>query len=94
MTNVQKNVGDTATFTAVVRNKSGVELAGIPVTFVSDSEPLTILDDLDATCFGSTVETVTVTATAAGGVNGDVVGTAAVDFAIDNVPASVEVTVS
>lgn len=92
MTNVQKNVGELATFTAVVRNKDQVVLAGVPVVFTSDSEPLTVLDDLDVTVVGSTAETVTVTATATGA-NGDVSGAAAVDF-VDNVPASVEVTVA
>lgn len=89
MSDAQKNVGDTATITAVVRNSRGVAL-DVPVTFSSDLETVNVLDARDATLVGNAVETVTITATAGNGVS----GSATVDFVEDTTPATVEVTVA
>jgi hypothetical protein len=86
MTNIQKPVGETATFTAVVTNAEGVVL-DVPVTFTSDVDTVVVVDARDATLVGTAIETVTVTATASNGV----AGSAAVDF-VDNTPATVVVT--
>jgi hypothetical protein len=93
MTNLQKSVGDTATFTAVVKNAEGVVLPGYEFTFTSDTDTVTAVDGQDATVVGSTVETVTVTATTVFPDGTEHSAEAAVDF-VDNTPATVEVTAS
>lgn len=93
MTNLQKPVGETATFSAVVKNAEGVVLPGYAFDFTSDVDTVTAVDATDATVTGSTVETVTVTATTTFPDGTTHSGTAAVDF-VDNTPATVEVTAS
>jgi len=91
MANLQKPVGGTAVFTAVVRNREGVALPGYAFTFTSDVDTVTQVDAQDATVTGGAVETVTVTASTVfpdGTTNS---GFASVDF-VDNTPATVEVT--
>lgn len=88
MSNVRKEIGALATFTAVVQNVHGDVLTGATVAFTSDLETLTTVDGLTATLVGATEETVTVT-----GTSGTAVGTAAVDI-VDNTPATVTITVS
>ncbi len=92
---VTKPVGATATFTAVVTNNEGVELAGAVVTFTDDSADAvaaTADNPHVATLVGTSIETVTVTATVQGA-NGPITATDSATF-VDNTPAAVTLTAS
>jgi hypothetical protein len=93
MSNVRKPVGDFATFHAEVHNEAGEALTGYTFAFTSDVDTVGVVDAQDATVTGSTVETVTVTATTTFPDGSSNSGTAAADF-FDNVPVSVVVTAS
>lgn len=92
---VQKPIGSVATFTAVVTNAEGVVLPDAIVTFTTDSaDPVTPdpADPQTATLIGTTIETVTVTATVEGA-DGPISASDTADFS-DNTPAAITLTAS
>jgi len=91
----QKPVGGVATFVAEVRNKDLVLLPDAQVAFTDDSADAPVVDPANphtATVTGSSVETVTVTATVQGA-DGPISATDVAVF-VDNVPASVTLVAS
>lgn len=92
---VKKPIGAVATFTAVVTNAEGVPLPDAVVTFTDDSADAVVVDPATpqvGTVKGTTVETVTVTATVQGA-NGPIAATDSASFS-DNTPAAITVTAS
>lgn len=92
---VQKPVGGTATFTAVVTNAEGLELPDAVVTFTDDSVDQVTVDPATpqvGTVVGTSVEVVTVTVSV-DGADGPLTATDSADFR-DNTPAAVTLTAS
>lgn len=92
---INKPVGDIATFTAVVTNAEGTPLPNAIVTFTDDSADPVIPTAANAqigTVTGTTVETVTVTATVQGA-TGPISATDSANFQ-DNTPAGITLTAS
>ncbi len=91
---VKKPVGATATLTAVVTNAEGVALPDAVVTFTDDSaDAVTVTADPHiATLVGTSIETVTVTASVQGA-DGPITATDSVDY-VDNTPANITLVAS
>lgn len=92
---VNKPIGTAAFFTAEVRNAEGVLLPDAVVTFTDDSADPVVVDPASphvGVVTGSTIETVTVTASV-DGADGPVTATDTATFS-DNTPASITLTAS